>query len=148
MSDAPVIVKVKRDNDAVSLPEYKTTGSAGCDVRSLEYRALLPGGRYLFHTGLRLEVPSGYECQIRSRSGLALNDGVVIAQGVGTLDSDFRGELCVLLINHGDIPVQILKGDRIAQLIFAKVEQAEFVVTDELGDTDRGEGGWGSSGKR
>ena len=142
-----VIVKVKRDNKGIPIPTYVTPGSAGCDVTAAQSCILVPGERYLMPTGLFLEVPEGYECQIRPRSGLALQHGITVLNTPGTCDSDFRGEVCVLLINHGVEWVNICLGERIAQLVFAPVTQVKFEVVEELTESDRGTGGFGSTGK-
>lgn len=138
-------VKVKAA-EGVQLPEYKTSGSAGCDVTSSKDVIIPAGSRSLVGTGLFLEVPKGYECQIRSRSGLALQHGVSVLNSPGTLDSDYRGEVKVLLQNHGNIEFRVKKGDRIAQLVFAPVSIAVFEEVNELAETTRGSGGFGSTG--
>jgi len=138
-----IYVKIKSSSDVI--PQYLTAGSAGCDIVSTEKYVLQPGERHLFSTGIYLEVPKGYECQIRPRSGLALISGITVLNAPGTIDSDYRGEVKVLLINHGKESVEILQGFRIAQLVFASVKQAKFIVSD-LSNTDRGAGGFGSTG--
>jgi dUTP pyrophosphatase len=142
------IVKVKKRDDLVLTPVYVTPGSAGCDVYSAEDVVLKPGERYLVSTGLFLEVPPGFECQIRPRSGLALKHGITVFNSPGTLDSDYRGEVKILLVNFGNEPFTVTSELRIAQLVFARVEQAHFVVVNELSGTERGEGGWGSTGTK
>lgn len=142
-----MIVKVKRSWNGIAVPAYQTPGSAGCDVQAAEEKILRAhGGTAIVSTGLFLEVPPGYECQVRPRSGLAAKWGITVLNAPGTLDSDYRGELKVILVNHGasDYPINV--GDRIAQLVFAPVVQAEFEVTDELSETNRGIGGFGSTG--
>lgn len=139
-----IYVKIKSTSGVI--PQYLTDGSAGCDIVSTEKHVLQPGERHLFSTGIYLEVPHGYECQIRPRSGLAFNYGVTVLNAPGTIDSDYRGEVKVLLINHGQESVEILPGFRIAQLVFAKVQQASFVKEQVLNNTDRGAGGFGSTG--
>lgn len=141
-------VKIKKSAASVLTPAYKTVGSAGCDVCSRENIRVWPGKTAAIMTGLYLQVPEGHECQVRSRSGLARDHGVVVAQGVGTIDSDFRGELCVLLLNTTRVPYEVKAGDRIAQLVFAPVTQVTFKDVDELDPSQRGEGGWGSTGVR
>ena len=130
------------------VPEYKTSGSAGADLRSSspEMISISPGERKLIPTNLVLELPVGYEAQVRPRSGLALNNGVTVLNTPGTIDSDYRGEVKVLLINHGQNAFEINHGDRIAQLIIAKHEQPEFIADENLSETERAEGGYGSTG--
>lgn len=139
---------------AVPLPAYATTGSAGADIRANlpeDQRAqgfrLEPMQRAVVPTGLRLEIPSGYEVQIRPRSGLALSHGITLPNTPGTIDSDYRGPLGVLLVNLGPAPYTIAHGERIAQMVVAPVVQARFVTVAALGDTGRGSGGFGSTGR-
>lgn len=141
-----MIVKIKKAHPDVPTPEYKTSGAAGCDVCAAESGNIPSGGTRLFDTGLFLEVPEGYECQIRPRSGLALKNQVTVLNAPGTLDSDYRGELKILLYNAGPWTHKVEVGDRIAQLVFAPVKQATFEVVEELNETDRGTGGFGSTG--
>jgi dUTP pyrophosphatase len=138
-----IYVKIKSNSGVI--PRYLTKGSAGCDICSTENYVLKPGERHLFSTGIYLEVPSGHECQIRPRSGLAFKHGVTVLNAPGTCDQDYRGEIKVLLINHGQESFEVNVGDRIAQLVFASVKQAKF-VDDNLSNTDRGAGGFGSTG--
>jgi dUTP pyrophosphatase len=139
--------------EGASLPEYKTDGSAGADLRAhLTGKhglsmTIEPGNRAMVPTGLRLQLPAGFEGQIRSRSGLAFEFGVICLNSPGTIDSDYRGEVKVLLANLGDSPFVITNGDRIAQLVVAPVCQAVFSRTDSLDDTGRGAGGFGSTGR-
>ncbi|MEM9342447.1 MAG: dUTP diphosphatase [Pseudomonadota bacterium] len=147
-------VRVLREDWAdptIPLPSYETDGAAGADVRAnLPKRCsltLAPMGRELVPTGLRLEIPEGFEVQVRARSGLALRNGIGLPHGIGTIDADYRGPLGVLLINQGTEPFRINHGDRIAQLVVAPVVQAEFAMTDSLGETKRGSGGFGSTGR-
>ena len=141
-------VKIINKSD-LPLPQYKTELSAGMDVpANVESTITLqPGERQLIATGLYLEIPPGYEMQIRPRSGLALKHGITVLNSPGTVDADYRGEIKVLLINHGQEPFQISKGDRIAQMVLAKHEVISWEVTSNLNPSDRGEGGYGSSGK-
>ncbi len=142
-------MKVKIINQSKhALPAYETIASAGLDVRATidQPIALNPFERALVKTGLFLEIPSGYECQVRPRSGLALKKGVTVLNSPGTIDADYRGEVGVILINLSSEPVVIESGERIAQLIFSKVEQAEWVEVETLSETERGEGGFGSTG--
>ena len=136
------------------LPAYETEGAAGADLRANfepDLRAdgvvLAPGARALIPIGLRLEIPAGYEVQVRPRSGLALKHGITLPNSPGTIDSDYRGPLGVIVMNAGDQPFHIQHGDRIAQMIVAPVVQARFTVVKALSDTDRGAGGFGSTGR-
>ena len=141
-------VKIINTSD-LPLPQYQTELSAGMDIPAYIESAvtLQPGDRTLIPTGLFLEIPPGYEMQIRPRSGLALKHGVTVLNSPGTIDADYRGEIKVLLINHGREPFVISKGDRIAQMILAKYEVISWEATSQLNTTDRGDGGYGSSGK-
>ncbi|KUK58618.1 MAG: Deoxyuridine 5'-triphosphate nucleotidohydrolase [Synergistales bacterium 53_16] len=142
-------VRVSRSEGSgdLPLPEYATSGSSGMDVLAAESCVIPPGRWHAVGTGLYLEVPEGYECQVRPRSGLALKEGVTILNAPGTVDSDYRGEVKVILINHGDEPFKIERGDRIAQLIIAPVTRACLVMEESLSETARGSGGFGSTGK-
>lgn len=131
----------------VTPPKYQTPGSAGCDVHAAASVIIAPGQRMLVPTGLRLEIPEGFECQVRPRSGLALRYGVIVFNTPSTIDSDYRGEVSILLINAGNMPFYVGVGDRIAQFVFAPVTVATFEEVDELSSTTRGEGGWGHSGR-
>ena len=130
------------------LPEYATEGSAGMDLRAFlpERVSLEPGERKLIPTGISIELPEGYEAQVRARSGLALHHGIGMVNGVGTIDRDYRGEIGVLLINLGSEAFPIQNGDRIAQLVISRVERIQW-TTGHLGDTGRGGGGFGHTGK-
>ena len=141
-------VKIINKSD-LPLPQYQTELSAGMDIPANVESAitLQPGERQLIATGLYLEIPPGYEMQIRPRSGLALKHGITVLNSPGTVDADYRGEIKVLLINHGQEPFQISKGDRIAQMVLAKHEVISWEVTSNLNPSNRGEGGYGSSGK-
>ena len=141
-------VKIINKSD-LPLPKYQTELSAVMDIpANVESTITLqPGERQLIATGLYLEIPPGYEMQIRPRSGLALKHGITVLNSPGTVDADYRGEIKVLLINHGQEPFQITKGDRIAQMVLAKHEVISWEVTSNLNPSDRGEGGYGSSGK-
>lgn len=142
-----VLVINKSNNE---LPAYETIGSAGLDIRAFieESITLKPFERKLIKTGLFLEIPVGYEAQVRPRSGFALKNGVTVLNTPGTIDADYRGEVGVILINLSQEKVEIHSGDRIAQLVFAKVEQAEWTEVETLSETERGEGGFGSTGKK
>ena len=130
------------------IPEYKTSGAAGADLCALlESPLTIPVGRStLVPTGLFFEIPEGYEVQVRPRSGLAAKNGVTVLNTPGTIDSDYRGEIKVILINHGAVDFTVNSGDRIAQMVIAPVTQAKFDYTDNLSETDRGQGGFGSTG--
>ena len=130
------------------LPAYETSASAGLDIRAniSEAIALKPLERTLVKTGLFMEIPEGYECQVRSRSGLALKKGISVLNAPGTIDADYRGEVGVILINLSNETFTIENGERIAQLVFAKVEQAAWEKVEALTETDRGAGGFGSTG--
>lgn len=131
------------------LPKYETIRSAGVDVRCSEKwdTEIPPGGTALVGTGLAVSIPSGYEIQVRPRSGLALKYGVTVLNSPGTIDADYRGEIKVILINHGKDIFTIKPGDRIGQLVLNKVEQIEWMPVSELDSTRRGKGGFGSTGK-
>ena len=136
------------------LPAYETAGGAGADIRANlkpEDRevgfTLDPGHRAIMPTGIRVEIPAGYEMQIRPRSGLAIKFGITVPNSPGTIDSDYRGPLGVALINHGTEPYTVHHGDRIAQVVVAPVVQAGFEVVEKLGETVRGVGGFGSTGR-
>jgi dUTP pyrophosphatase len=129
------------------LPAPATPGSAGYDLASADEGMLEPMERKLFRTGFSIAVPEGYECQIRPRSGLALRHGVTLPNTPATIDSDYRGELMVALVNLGSESFQVTRGMRIAQMVFARVEQVTFVPVEQLPPTSRGTGGFGSSGK-
>ena len=147
-----VTVRVLRlpHGHGLKLPSYQSKHAAGLDlvagVPEAEPVELLPGARALVPTGFALELPPGYEAQVRPRSGLALKHGVTLLNSPGTIDSDYRGELMVLLINHGREPFLVRRGMRIAQLVIAPVASVEIVAADALGGTVRGPGGFGSPG--
>lgn len=132
------------------LPEYKTKASAGMDIRANleEVVTLKPLERKLIPTGLFIELPEGYEAQIRPRSGLALNEGLGLLNSPGTLDADYRGELGVIVVNLSNAVITIEDGERICQMIINRVEQAEWIEVDELSNTERGKGGFGHTGKK
>jgi dUTP pyrophosphatase len=141
-------VRFKRMRPGALVPKYMSAGAAGLDLASAADEAvtLPPGGRTAVPTGLAFEIPEGYEGQVRPRSGLARKHGVTLTNTPGTIDSDYRGEVQVLLINLGDAPVVIQPGDRIAQLVIAPVTLAELEEATELSDTKRGSGGFGHTG--
>jgi dUTP pyrophosphatase len=136
-----------RGPPAVDLPAYQTEGAAGMDLRADEACTLAPGERRLVPTGIAVEIPPGHEGQVRPRSGLALRHGVGLVNAPGTIDVDYRGEVGVILVNHGQEPFSISRGDRIAQLVIAPVVRVEVREVDTLADSDRGAGGFGSTGK-
>ena len=131
--------------DAV-LPSYAHPSDAGMDVRSVEDLTLAPGKRALVNTGLVMLLPPLYEAQVRPRSGLALKNGVTVLNSPGTIDSGYRGEVGVILINLGDVDFTVRKGDKVAQLVIAPVTQPDVVEVSEIDETDRGAGGFGSTG--
>lgn len=145
-ADIPVPVKRLPHFAGLELPAYATDGAAGMDVLAAEDVALAPGARHAVATGLAVAIPHGFEIQVRPRSGLALKHGISVPNTPGTIDSDYRGEVKVILINHGTEPFAIHRGDRIAQLVLAPVTRASWLPVDELDETARGEGGFGSTG--
>ena len=149
-----VPIKVVRDAEydaAIPLPSYETAGAAGADIRAnmvdRQSIALPAGARILVPTGLRFEIPKGFEIQVRPRSGLALKHGIALVNAPGTIDSDYRGLVGVILLNTGSAPFEIRHGERIAQLVVAPVVQGDFALSDVLDDTKRGAGGFGSTGR-
>jgi dUTP pyrophosphatase len=132
--------------DGAALPVYKTSFAAGMDIGANEDGVIAPGESKLVSTGLFLEIPEGYEAQVRPRSGLALKHGIGLLNSPGTIDSDYRGEVLVLLHNFSKEPFKYNKGDRIAQIVFAEVARASLTVSHTLSDTVRGGGGFGSTG--
>lgn len=132
--------------EGLALPAYATQGAAGMDVVAAESVTLAPGARHAVATGLSIAIPHGYEIQVRPRSGLALKHGISVPNTPGTIDSDYRGELKIILINHGSEVFSIARGDRVAQLVLAPVVQAGWVEVDDLERTERGAGGFGSTG--
>lgn len=141
-------VKIKTVNGG-KLPTYESAGAAGADcyARISNKLILSPGEILTIPLGFAVEVPEGYEMQIRARSGNARKHGIGVVNGVGTIDSDYRGEVCTILINHSDEDFEINPGDRVAQAVIAPVIQAKWIEADELSETVRGEGGFGSTGK-
>ena len=133
-----------------SLPEYSTSQSAGMDLRAFITEPVILGvlDRALIPTGLYIEMPEGYEAQVRPRSGLAIKYGITVINSPGTVDADYRGEICVELINISNTPFTVEPGERIAQLVFSKYEKAELVEVEELNNTERGEGGFGHTGNK
>jgi len=150
MIETPTIpVQRLPHSEGLELPSYASAGAAGADVRAAvedEVR-LAPGERSAVPTGLTFEIPSGWEIQVRPRSGLAIKHGLTVVNAPGTIDSDYRGELKVLMVNLGFETVAIRRGDRVAQLVAAPAPQAVFTEVDAVGGTDRGDGGFGSTGR-
>ena len=151
MSDVEVVVRVERvrGTPLVALPSYATPGSAGADLRAAVTTpmCLQPGRFTLVPTGIRIELPQGMEGQVRPRSGLAMKTGVTVLNAPGTVDSDYRGEIGVLLVNLGQEPVELQPGERIAQLVVCPVVRAEFREVESVSPTDRGSGGFGHTGR-
>ncbi len=142
-------IRLKRlpHGQGLPFPAYATPGAAGFDIVSAEDFSLDAGARHAVATGFAIAVPAGYEVQVRPRSGLALKHGIGCPNSPGTIDSDYRGELKIILINFGDTAFEVKRGERIAQLVPAAVIRAAFVETDTLDDTARGEAGFGSTGR-
>lgn len=130
------------------LPSYATAGSAGLDLRAAEAFTLRPGERALVPTGIAIALPKGFEAQVRPRSGLAVKHGVTVLNAPGTIDADYRGEIKVPMINHGSEEFAIARGDRIAQMVIAPLTIATLIEVDSLEETERGSGGFGSSGQK
>lgn len=143
-----VAVKRLPNNDDLPLPTYETAGAAGMDLRAAESVTLEPGARHLVSTGLSIALPEGFEAQVRPRSGLAVKHGVTVLNAPGTIDCDYRGEIKVPLINHGQDTFIIARGDRIAQMVIAPVTRINWAEVETLDETARGAGGFGSSGRR
>jgi dUTP pyrophosphatase len=137
--------------EGLALPAYQTAHAAGLDLLAAvpddTPLILAPGRHAMVPTGLTIALPAGYEAQVRPRSGLAAKHGVTVLNAPGTVDADYRGEICVLLINHGEAPFTIRRGERIAQMVIARVARAELIAASALPDTDRGSGGFGSTGR-
>ena len=144
------MVRITRlgSGDGLPLPSYETTGAAGMDLRAAEEIVLKPGSRCLMPTGFAIALPHGFEAQVRPRSGLAVKHGVTVLNAPGTIDCDYRGEIKVPLINHGQQDFVIARGDRIAQMVIAAVTQAKWIEVETLDETQRGSAGFGSSGTR
>lgn len=147
MGEVRISIQRSRRAREFPLPAYATQGSAGVDLRASEPCVIPPGGRALVPTGLRIALPEGYEAQVRPRSGLALKHGVTLLNSPGTIDSDYRGEIGVILINLGQEPFSIQPGDRIAQMVFAPVTRGVWDEVETLDETERGAGGFGSTGR-
>lgn len=149
---AALTIRIKRlpHGEGLALPAYETALAAGCDVRAAipegETLVLKPGERFMTPTGIAMALPPGWEAQMRPRSGLAAKHGVTCVNSPGTIDADYRGELKIILINHGAEDFTVRRGDRIGQMVIAPVFQARFEETEELDETARGAGGFGSTG--
>jgi dUTP pyrophosphatase len=141
-------VKFRTIDPSAILPSYAHPGDAGMDIRSVEDLTIAPGERALVHTGLVMILPPGYEAQVRPRSGLALKNGITVLNSPGTIDEGYRGEVGVILANFGKEPFKVEKGSKIAQIVVSPCTRAEISLTDEVDDTDRGTGGFGSTGVR
>ena len=141
-------IRIRIKSRTGNMPSYETEGSAGADIRACldEPITLMPGERRLIPTGMYVELPEGVEAQIRARSGLSIRHGITMINGVGTVDSDYRGEWNVPMVNLGQEPYTINDGDRIAQAVFSRYEKASFILVDEVNNTERGGGGFGSTG--
>ena len=141
-------LKIKKLANFVSMPEYKTTGASAMDlVAAINEDVIIPSGEIrMIPTGIAIELPHNTEAQVRSRSGLAIKSGIAVVNGIGTIDEDYRGEICVGLINHSKVDFKISRGDRIAQMAIMEVLKPQIVITDDLSDTDRAAGGFGSTG--
>ena len=146
LPDISIALQCLPHGEGLPVPAYATTGAAGMDVVAAEDLDLAPGARHAVATGFAMAIPEGYEVQVRPRSGLALKHGITCLNTPGTIDSDYRGEVKVILANLGDATFPIRRGDRIAQLVPAPVQRAVFVAVDSLDDTARGAGGFGSTG--
>jgi dUTP pyrophosphatase len=141
-----IALKRLPNGEGLPLPAYASAGAAGLDVVAAESLTLAPGARHAVATGFAIAIPEGYEVQVRPRSGLALKHGITCLNTPGTIDSDYRGEVKVILANLGVEPFEVLRGERIAQLVPAPVLHAAFTEVEELGGTERGAGGFGSTG--
>ena len=141
-------LKIKKLDNFVSMPEYKTQGASAMDlVAAISEDVIIPSGEIrMIPTGIALELPHNTEAQVRSRSGLAIKSGIAVVNGIGTIDEDYRGEICVGLINHSKVDFKISRGDRIAQMAIMEVLKPEIAIEDELSDTTRSSGGFGSTG--
>lgn len=149
MSSSDITIQIKRlpHGEGLPLPAYATEHAAGMDVVAAEDITLAPGARHAVATGLAMAIPPGFEVQVRPRSGLALKNGITCLNTPGTIDADYRGEVKVILANLGSEPFEVKRGERIAQLVPARVTSATFAEVDELDETARGAGGFGSTGR-
>lgn len=141
-------LKIKKLENFVSIPEYKTSGASAMDlVAAIDEDVIIPAGEIrIIPTGIALELPHNTEAQVRSRSGMAIKKGIAVVNGIGTIDEDYRGEVCVGLINHSKVDFTISRGDRIAQMAIMEVLKPEIIISDELSETQRADGGFGSTG--
>lgn len=139
-------VKIKIINKNAKIPQYNYTNDAGCDLYSIKDFSLKPKEIKLVPTGIILEIPKGYEAQVRPRSGLAINKGITLLNSPGTIDSGYRGEIKIIMINLGNKEIKLKKGDKIAQIVFNKIEMAKFQLSTELKKSNRDNKGFGSSG--
>jgi len=144
-----VAIQVLAHGDGLPMPTYATSGSAGCDIRAAIDKpvALKPGQRTVIPVGFSMALPAGWEAQVRPRSGLAVRHGITVLNAPGTIDSDYRGEVMVPLINLGDEPFVVERGERIAQIVIAPAHQVEWELVSSLDETERGVGGFGSTGR-
>ena len=145
MEKVKILIQKIPGNEDIPVPQYMTAQAAGMDIFAAvpEEEIILPGQRKKISTGIAIALPEGYEAQIRPRSGLALKNGITLLNSPGTIDADYRGEIGLIVVNHGQEPFVIKRGMRLAQMVVQKVCQAEWVETSELNDTARGEGGFG-----
>ncbi|MBR2068584.1 MAG: dUTP diphosphatase [Candidatus Gastranaerophilales bacterium] len=143
-----LVLRIKKLDNFVSMPEYKTQGASAMDlVAAIDNDIIIPSGEIrMIPTGIAIELPHNTEAQVRSRSGLAIKSGIAVVNGVGTIDEDYRGEICVGLINHSKVDFKIQRGDRIAQMAIMEVLKPEIITKDELSETTRSTGGFGSTG--
>ncbi len=150
MNTTKLLITIDKGCEDIELPEYKSTGASGMDVRAaVESTVILrPGEIKLIPTGLRMAIGEGYEIQVRPRSGLALKHGITVTNSPGTIDADYRGPVGIILANTSTEDFEVNRGDRIAQFVIQEVTQAEIEIVDELPDTERGAGGFGSTGKK
>ncbi len=139
-------IKISKLNESAIIPKYSHPGDAGMDLFSIEKKQILPGETKLILTGIALELPSGTEAQIRPRSGLALKNSITVLNSPGTIDTGYRGEVGVILINHGKDPFEVFPGMKIAQMVITSFIQADVITTEQLSTTSRGSGGFGSTG--
>lgn len=142
------IVKVKLLHPLAIMPEYKTSGASGFDLHACQAITIHPGEHEIIRLGIAFEVPDGYEIQIRPRSGMSFNTSLIAKNTIGTIDSDYRGEVSYCLLNVGDLPCFIDAGERVCQAVLCQVPKAFLMLVDELSDTERGSGGFGSTGKK
>ncbi len=150
MTMEKLTLRIKKLDNFVSMPEYKTSGASAMDlVVAIDEDVIIPAGEIrMIPTGIAIELPHNTEAQVRSRSGLAIKKGIAVVNGIGTIDEDYRGEICVGLINHSKVDFTVSRGDRIAQMAIMEVLKPEIVIEDELSDTTRSSGGFGSTGIR